>query len=87
MYKERLKFYADTPKEKNKYFCFGIVPLFKRDTPLHSFFEKGWNIRSAYWEKLEINEETGEIKVLENLRINVTAELEKFVFSRTKRNI
>jgi tellurite resistance-related uncharacterized protein len=87
MYKERIKFYADTEREKNKFFCFDILPLFRRDTPLHSFFEKGWNIRAAYWEKLEINEETGEIKKLDNLRIDVTAELNKFVNSRTKRSI
>ena len=75
MYKERLKFYADTPKEKNKYFCFEIVSILELKAALWRFFDKGWNIRAAWYEK--INSKTG--VVFENLRLNVSEELNEYL--------
>ena len=64
---ERLKFYADTPRgEKNKFFCWQIASIFNLEEKLIEFIQKGFEIRSAWYEK--INDETGEI--LENSRIN-----------------
>jgi len=62
---ERLKFYANTPSEKNKRFCWECSIL-DIEEKLIEFMLKGWAIRAAWYEKL--NKETGE--VLENTRIN-----------------
>ena len=74
MYSERLKFYADTPMAKNKYFCWKLSSLLTLKEALWRFFDKGWNIRSAWYEK--INLETGEVE--ENLKINLQQEMDEY---------
>lgn len=76
---ERLKFYADTPGAKNKYFCWKITSILALQDALRRFFDKGWNIRSAWYEK--INQTSGET---ENHRIDVAAELEQYLNEKTK---
>ncbi len=71
---ERLKFYADTPREKNKFFCWDNVSILDFEKKLIEFmFEKDFNIRAAWHET--VNKETGEIK---NLRISKEALQEIF---------
>ena len=79
VYKERLKFYADTPQERNKYFCWEIVSIIALKERLWSFFDKGWNIKAAWYEK--INQDTGEI---ENTRINLQKELDEYFDDKLK---
>lgn len=67
VFRERLKFYADTPKEKNKYFCWKIDSVLTLKDALWRFFDKGWNIRSAWYEKIDLN--TGE--VISNTKLNI----------------
>lgn len=74
VYKERLKFYADTPKEKNKYFCWDINILTLKEA-LWRFFDKGWHIRSAWYEKIDLS--TGEI--VENSKLNMQSLLEEYL--------
>ena len=74
LFKERIKFYADTPKEQNKYFCFKITSILALKEALWRFFDKGWNIRSAWYEKIDLN--TGEI---ENTRLNVQEQLDEYM--------
>lgn len=83
MYKERLKFYADTSIEKNKYFCFEIVSILELQAALWRFFDKGWNIRAAWYEK--INLENG--NVVENSKLNVSEQLNSYIDERLKRKI
>lgn len=75
-YKERLKFYADTGREKNKLFCWklpnGILSITEA---LNRFFAKGWHIRAAWYEKIDINTD----KVIENSRIDVIIEFDKYI--------
>ena len=74
VYKERLKFYANTPKgEKNKYFCFN-VSLLQLEESIFRFIKRGYYIKSAWYEC--INTETGEI--LENSRITLQDVFDKF---------
>ena len=75
IFSERIKFYADTPIEKNKYFCFKITSILALKEALWRFFDKGWNIRSAYYERIDLS--TGEI--MENAKINVQKEMEEYV--------
>ena len=78
-YTERLKFYADTPMGKNKYFCFKIESIMTLKDALWRFFDKGWNIRAAFYEKK--NTETGE--VIENSKLNIPEQLEKYLESKS----
>lgn len=56
---ERLKFYADTPDgKKNKFFCWTIKDMFELGERLNYFTNKGYYIRSAWYES--IDENTGE---------------------------
>ena len=75
-YKERVKFYADTDREKNKLFTWvlpnGILSIKKT---LNRFFSKGWHIRAAWYEK--INLKTGE--VLENIPLKVNELLDEYL--------
>ncbi len=80
VYKERLKFYADTPKEKNKYFCWDINILTLKEA-LWRFFDKGWNIRSAWYEKIDLS--TGEI--VENSKLNIQSLLEEYLQEKLHR--
>lgn len=80
VYKERLKFYADTPKEKNKYFCWDINILTLKEA-LWRFFDKGWNIRSAWYEKIDLS--TGEI--VENSKLNMQSLLEEYLQEKLHR--
>jgi hypothetical protein len=73
-YNERLKFYADTPQEANKYFCYKITSVLSLKDALWRFFDKGWNIRSAWYEKIDMN--TGEI--LENTKLNLQELLNEY---------
>ena len=74
MYIERIKFYANTPMgEKNKYFCFK-TDLLNLENCLFRFFKKGFEIRAAWYEKINI--ETGEI---ENLKLDLQTSLNKFL--------
>lgn len=73
MFKERLKFYADTPRgEKNKYFCFDVSIIHLEDA-IFRFFAKGFHIRAAWYEN--INTEYGQV---ENQKINVQELFDKF---------
>jgi hypothetical protein len=64
---ERIKFYADTPSgDLNKYHCYNNVSILKLEEVLIRFMSKGYNIRAAWYEK--IDDESGEI--VENCRIN-----------------
>ena len=74
VYRERLKFYADTNRERNKYFCFDIKSVLTLKEALWRFFGKGWNIRSAWYEKIDLA--TGE--VIENTRLNVQELCDEF---------
>jgi len=74
MYKEQLKFYADTPKgERNKLFCFN-VGLLQIEEAYFRFIARGWEIRAAWYQKTNL--ETG---VVENLRLNIDSLNEKFI--------
>jgi len=74
VYIERIKFYADTPRgEKNKYFCFK-TDLLNLEAALFRFFEKGFLVRAAWYEK--INTETGEI---ENLKLDLQTSFNRFM--------
>lgn len=84
VFNERLKFYADTPKEQNKYFCFKITSILSLKDALWRFFDKGWNIRSAWYEKIDLK--TGEIT---NTRIDLQKEMDEYVqqkIDKTKRS-
>lgn len=74
MIKERLKFYADTEQEKNKYFCWSLTSVLSLKDALWRFFDKGWAIRSAWYEKLDT--ETGET---ENYRLNVQEQFDEYI--------
>jgi len=67
MVTERLKFYADTDQAKNQYFCWELTSILSLKDALWRFFSKGWNIRSAWYEKIDT--ETGEV---ENTKLNVS---------------
>ena len=83
MYKERLKFYADTPMEKNKYFCFEIVSILELKAALWRFFDKGWNIRAAWYEKICV--ENG--VVIENSKLNLSEQLDQYLDAKLKRRM
>lgn len=68
VYKCRLKFYANTPKnEINKYFCWEIESIFQLEDRIKHFIRKGYWIKAAYFENINI--ETGEI--LENSKVDI----------------
>ena len=72
---ERIKFYADTPSgQVNKFFCFKLKSILTLREALWRFIAKGWNIRSAWYDKIDI--ETGEKLV--NLRIDMFKEVNDF---------
>ena len=74
-YRERIKFYADTPRqEKNKFFCYECSILQCKEF-LYKFIFLGYNIRAAYYEKTEID--TG--KVLENLKFDMFSIKDSFI--------
>ncbi len=74
MVKERLKFYADTDMAKNQYFCWDLSSILTLKEALWRFFSKGWNIRSAWYEKIDTD--TGET---ENTKLNVPDLFAEFV--------
>lgn len=74
MINERIKFYADTDKEKNKYFCFKIGSLLTLKEALWRFFNKGWSIRSAWYEKIDTD--TGEV---ENTKLNIQDLFDEYI--------
>ena len=78
MINEQIKFYADTFYEKNKYFCFKINDFLALKEVLWQYFDKGWNIRSAWHEK--INTDTGEI--ICNDKLNVTELLGEYLHEK-----
>jgi hypothetical protein len=80
MIKERLKFYADTEKDRNKYFCFTITSILEVRSALWRFFDKGWNIRSAWYEKIDTD--TGETI---NQKIVLRTELDEYIKEKTKK--
>jgi len=80
-YNERLKFYADTPQQSNKYFCYKISSILTLKEALWRFFDKGWNIRSAWYEKIDLN--TGE--VLENTKLNLQIHLDEYFRVKIKK--
>ena len=75
MIKERLKFYADTDQEKNKYFCWDLGSILSLKEALWRFFDKGWSIRSAWYEKIDTD--TGEI--VENTRLKIPELFEEWI--------
>jgi hypothetical protein len=80
-YNERLKFYADTPQQSNKYFCYKISSILTLKEALWRFFDKGWNIRSAWYEKIDLN--TGEI--VENTKMNIQEHLDEYFRVKLKK--
>jgi hypothetical protein len=74
MIRERLKFYADTPQAKNQYFCWSLTSVLSLKEALWRFFDKGWAIRSAWYEKIDT--ETGET---ENHRLNVQEQFDMYI--------
>jgi len=73
MLKERLKFYADTPRgERNKLFCWDVSIIHLEDA-IFRFFARGFNIRAAWYENT--NSKTGQ---KENQRINIEELFDKF---------
>jgi hypothetical protein len=76
IYKERIKFYADTGIEQNKLFTWelpkGILSI--KDT-LNRFFSKGWRIRAAWYEKIDLT--TG--RVIENTPLKVNELLDEYI--------
>ena len=57
-----VKFYADTRQgDKNKYFCFKIKSILELRYAIIRFYDKGFNIRSAWY--YELNTETGEFVI------------------------
>jgi len=80
VYVERLKFYADTPQQSNKYFCWTLSSILTLQDALWRFFDKGWNIRSAWYEK--INTGTGE--VLENTKLDIHTQLNEYIDKKLK---
>jgi hypothetical protein len=80
MIKEQLKFYADTPRgEKNKYHCYACSLLHLQET-LSRFFEKGYNVRAAWYQSLDT--ETG--AVISNERIDVPKLFDEFYDNHIK---
>ena len=80
-YNERIKFYADTPQQSNKYFCYKISSILTLKEALWRFFDKGWNIRSAWYEKIDLN--TGEI--VENTKMNIQEHLDEYFRVKLKK--
>jgi hypothetical protein len=74
-YNERIKFYADTPQQQNKYFCYKITSILTLKEALWRFFDKGWNIRSVWYEKIDLS--TGE--VVDNLKIPLQEYLNEYI--------
>ena len=74
MIKERLKFYADTPRgEVNKLFCWEVDILSLEDA-IFRFFAKGFHIRAAWYEKIDA--ENG--YMIENTKLTVQDLFDKF---------
>ena len=80
MFTERLKFYADTPMAKNKYFCWKLDSILTLKEAIWRFFDKGWNIRSAWYEKINLT--TGEVE--ENTKLNIQEQLEEYTKFKLK---
>jgi hypothetical protein len=59
---ERLKFYADTDKEKNKYFCFTINSIMDLEERLKYFAQRMY-IRSAWYECIENGKTTSNQRI------------------------
>ena len=72
MVKQRIKFYADTKIEKNKYFCYEINE--NEIDVLERFFDRGWHIRAAWYEEIDENG-----KPLVNEQIAVYYELYRYI--------
>jgi hypothetical protein len=80
-FKERLKFYADTYREKNKLYCLTISSILDLKAALWRFFDKGWNIRAAWYEKIDT--ETGLVQ--ENQKLQLTKLLEEYLDEKQRR--
>lgn len=74
MIRERLKFYADTPQAKNQFFCWNLSSILTLQDALWRFFDKGWAIRSAWYEKVDTD--TGEV---ENTRLNIQEQFDLYI--------
>lgn len=82
MIKERIKFYADTPRgEKNKFFSWAVTILTLEEA-LFRFFEQGFAIRAAWYEKMDTD--SGET---ENTRLDVQREFDKYWNLQLKKKI
>lgn len=46
----KLKFYADSPEDKNKRFTYSVYDLSHAIDMLNKFVNSGWKIRMAYFE-------------------------------------
>jgi len=73
---ERLKFYADTDKEKNKFFCWKINSIMDLDARLKYFMSKMY-IRSAWYEFIDT--ETGETSN-QSIDLDVYAQTKEILF-------
>jgi hypothetical protein len=79
-YLERLKFYADTPQGRNKYFCWTLTSILMLKEALWRFFDKGWHIRSAWYEKIDCRTK----EVIENTKLNLIDQFNEWADQRTK---
>jgi len=77
---ERLKFYADTETEKNKYFCWKINSIMDLETRLKYWMKKMY-LRSAWYECIDTD--TGET-TNQRIDLNVFTEQEEVIFCKEK---
>lgn len=64
---ERIKLYADTGKDANKFFCWTVTGIDKVRANLYWHFSRGCKVRAAWYER--INVDTGEVVM--NSRLDV----------------
>lgn len=63
---ERIKFYADTPGGKNKYFCFNNVSILTVPACFEKYWKMGFRIKAAWIEAIDNTNK----EVLHNTRIH-----------------
>jgi len=79
---ERIKFYADTPLQKNKYFCFKIENIAHLRKALFRLQTKGFKFRAIWWEV--VAKDTGEI--IENERMSLDSINESYIVDLRERS-
>lgn len=64
---ERVKLYADTGRESNKFFCWTVSGINGVRSNLYWHFGCGWKVRAAWYER--VDGDTGEIVM--NRRLDI----------------